>query len=82
MEIVRKDKYSCCRFEELKVGDVFIENADSNEFIQMRTEEVGEGYGDCYNAVSLKSGEMYWLDSHAEVKRVHAELIIRNIEEA
>ena len=77
MEIVRKDKNSNCRFVELKAGDVFIEKANGDEYIQMKTEET-----ESYNAVNLKTGEMYFVDSYTEVKQVHAELIIRNIEEA
>ena len=83
MKIIRKDKGHYCRFEELEVGEVFIEDVeDGSECIQMKTEEVGEGYGDCNNVVSLNTGCMYWLNGNTIVRRVHAELIIRNIEEA
>ena len=82
MKIIRKDKYSTCNFGELKQGDVFVEMCEGDEFLQMKTTEVGEGYGDCHNAVCLTDGEMYWLSAETKVRRVHAELIITNIEEA
>jgi hypothetical protein len=80
MKIVRKDKYSVCEFGELKVGDVFIENVDGREFLQMKTHEVDSDK--TYNAVSLDTGEPYEIEANTEVRRVHAELIITNVEEA
>ena len=81
MKIIRKDKYSVCEFGELKVGDVFIEIVDGKrEFLQMKMHEV---YSDkTYNAVSLDIGEPYEIEADTEVRRVHAELIITNFEEA
>lgn len=77
MKIVRKDKYSVCEFGELKVGDVFIEIVDGvEEFLQMKMND------ETYNAVSLTTGEPYAIDADTKVRRVHAELIITNIEEA
>lgn len=81
MEIVRKDKYSVCEFGELKVGDVFIEIVDGvEEFLQMKMNEVESD--EIYNAVSLVTGEPYAIEADTKVRRVHAELIITNIEEA
>ena len=77
MKIVRKDKYSVCEFGELKVGDVFIEIVDGvEEFLQMKMND------ETYNAVSLVTGEPYAIEADTRVRRVHAELIITNIEEA
>ena len=81
MKIVRKDKYSVCEFGELKVGDVFIETVDGGEeFLQMKMSEVESD--EIYNAVSLVTGEPYAIEADARVRRVHAELIITNIEDA
>lgn len=81
MKIVRKDKYSVCEFGELKVGDVFIEIVDGvEEFLQMKMGEVESD--EIYNAVSLVTGEPYAIEADTKVRRVHAELIITNIEEA
>ena len=81
MKIVRKDKYSVCEFGELKVGDVFIETVDGGEeFLQMKMSEVESD--EIYNAVSLVTGEPYAIEADTRVRRVHAELIITNIEEA
>ena len=81
MKIVRKDRYSVCEFGELKVGDVFIEIVDgAEEFLQMKMNEVESD--ETYNAVSLTTGEPYAIDADTKVRRVHAELIITNIEEA
>lgn len=82
MKIIRKDKYSECEFGELKVGDVCIEDADGAQFIQMKTEEVEDNYHNPYNAVVFTTGELYYVDPRTKVRRVHAELIISNIEEA
>ena len=81
MKIVRKDRYSTCEFGKLKTGDVFIEVCGDGEFIQMKTELVGDGYLP-HNSVSLATGDMYYVEASTEVRRVHAELIIENIEEA
>jgi hypothetical protein len=81
MKIVRKDKYSLCEFGELKVGDVFIEMCEGNEFVQMKMEPRDED-GEIYNAVCLTTGETYALTADTRVRRVHAELTIENIEEA
>lgn len=78
MKIVRKDESGMCRFDELKAGDVFIEDCDGAAFIQMKTEEIDD-HGDIYNAVSLSTGEMYGIDAHELVKRVNAELILTNV---
>lgn len=81
MKIVRKDKYSVCEFGELKVGDVFIEIVDGvEEFLQMKMNEIESDV--TYNAVSLVTGEPYEITADTKVRRVHAELIITNIEEA
>lgn len=82
MKIVRKDKYSECEFGELKVGDVFIEDDNGVQYIQMKTEEVDDSHRNPYNAVSFPTGEMYYIDPCTKVRRVYAELIITNIEEA
>ena len=80
MKIIRKDKYSIYEFGELKVGDVFIEVVDRREFLQMKMHEVDSDK--TYNAVSLDTGEPYAIEADTEVRRVHAELIITNIEGA
>ena len=81
MKIIRKDKYSECGFGELKVGEVFIEIVDGvEEWLQMKISEIESD--EVYNAVSLVTGEPYAIDADTQVRRVHAELIISNIEEA
>lgn len=81
MKIIRKDKYSVCEFGELKAGDVFIEIVDgAREFLQMKMNEVESD--ETYNAVSLETGDPYTVEADTEVRRVHAELIITNVEEA
>ena len=79
MKIVRKDTCEMVAFEALPLGAVFIEIVDDGmEYIQikMATIEADEDY----NAVSLVTGEPYHIDPHTEVKKVEAELIIRNLE--
>lgn len=78
MKVVRKDKSQMCEFGELRLGEVFIEDVDGSEYIQMKinTIEADEDY----NAVSLVTGESYHIDPNAKVMRVTAELIISNFE--
>lgn len=81
MKIIRKDKYSVCEFGELKVGEVFVEIVDGvDEYLQMKMSEVESDEN--YNAVSLVTGEPYAIEADTKVRRVHAELIITNIEKA
>lgn len=78
MKVVRKDKSQMCQFNDLRVGEVFIEDVDGSEYIQMKmtTIEADENY----NAVSLVTGEPYHIDPSVKVMRVQAELIISNFE--
>lgn len=81
MKIVRKDKYSICEFGELEIGDVFIEtDNEGEEFLQMKMNEIESD--NTYNAVCLVTGWPYEVSANTKVRRVHAELIISNIEEA
>ena len=78
MKIIRNDKKDCCRFDELKTGDVFIESYEGDEIIQMKTELVDDGCTP-YNAIALVSGDMYYVEPDVEVRPVRAELVINNI---
>ena len=78
MKIVRKDRGAMCEFGKLNTGDVFIEDCDGGEVIQMKTELVGDGYAPT-NAVELNCGELYYIEPHTMVRPVHAELTISNI---
>ena len=78
MKIVRKDQSQMCRFDELSVGEVFIEDVDGSEYIQIKMSVI-EADED-YNAVSLVTGEPYHLGPDVKVMRVQAELIISNFE--
>lgn len=75
MKIVKKNDDRWVDFGSLQLGDVFIEHIGDDEFIQMKIEET-ETDGDCYNAVSLKTGELYGIDSMQRVEKVEAELVI------
>lgn len=78
MKIVRKDKSQMCEFGELRVGEVFIEDVDGSEYIQIKMSLI-EADED-YNAVSLVTGESYHINPDVKVLRVQAELIISNFE--
>lgn len=78
MKIVRKDQSQMCEFGELRVGEVFIEDVDGSEYIQMKMSEIEADEN--YNAVSLVTGEPYHIAPNTKVMRVQAELIIRNFE--
>ena len=75
MKVIRKDKDNLVSFGSLRVGDVFIETLDENEYIQMKTSPI-ETEECIYNAVSLLSGEMYDMHDTDLVRLVSGEVII------
>ena len=76
MRIVNKEEPGYKLFCELDIGDVFIEEIGVDEYVQMKTNE-GEYGGDPINAVSLMSGELYFIGPNQLVRLVEAELIIK-----
>jgi hypothetical protein len=78
MKVVRKDKSQMCEFGELHVGEVFIEEVDGSEYIQIKMSTIESD--EDYNAVSLVTGEPYNIAPDVKVMRVKAELIISNFE--
>jgi hypothetical protein len=76
MKIVNKDEPGYKLFCELEIGDVFIEEVGADEYVQMKTGE-GEYGGDPINAVSLVSGELYFIEPNLLVRLVDAELVIK-----
>lgn len=77
MKIIRNDQKALRPFGELKIGDVFIEECDGKEYIQMKIDECEYGGDDC-NAVSLVTGEIYAVASLDMVRPVSAELVIND----
>lgn len=77
MIIKRNDTLSLVEFDELQCGDVFIETYDGSEIIQMKTDAIGDDYGEIYNAILLASGELCSVSPHTKVRKVEAELIIK-----
>lgn len=75
MEIVSKDKPGYKLFCELEIGDVFVEEIGVDEYVQMKTNE-GEYGGEPINAVSLVSGELYFIKPSQLVRLVEAKLVI------
>ena len=76
MNIVRNDQTTHRRFDELKTGDVFIETYDGNEYIQMKIPDANYGCEDV-NAVSLTSGELYYIEPCVRVRVVNADLVVK-----
>lgn len=75
MKIIREDQKRLVEFQTLQIGDVFIEDVDGSQFIQMKMTEMGDAV-DGVNAVSLVTGETYWIDPDCRVLLVEATLTI------
>ena len=76
MKIIRKDKDSLVSFGSLRTGDVFIETVEGDEYIQMKTSLIETEDEGIYNAVSLVSGEMYYIGDTELVRLVSGEVTI------
>lgn len=81
MKITRNDQRVYKEFAKLAEGEVFIEDVDGTEYVQMKLHPY-DFDGETFNAVSLVTGEIYAIDPYTRVKVVNAELIISNIEKA
>ena len=79
MKITRNDQCVYKTLGELQEGEVFIEEVDDAEYVQMKLNPF-DCEGELFNAVSLVTGEIYGIDPHTRVRVVNAELIISNIE--
>lgn len=75
MKIIREDQKRLVEFQTLQIGDVFIEDVDGSQFIQMKMTELGDPVEGA-NAVSLVTGEAYWIEPDCRVLLVKATLTI------
>lgn len=76
MEIVdKRSNIFSIRFDELKVGEVFLYGLDKNIFPYLKIAKVGKpGYE--INAVGLLNGNYYFFTSDNKVRRVKCRLEI------
>ena len=79
MKITRNDRCVYKEVRELQEGEVFIEEVDDAEYVQMKLNPF-DCEGELFNAVSLVTGEIYGIDPNTRVRVVNAELIISNKE--
>lgn len=77
MKITRNDHCVYKEFGKLQEGEVFIEEVDDAEYVQMKLNPF-DCEGELFNAVSLVTGEIYGIDPNTRVRVVNAELIISN----
>lgn len=77
MKITRNDHCVYKELGELQAGEVFIEEIDDAEYVQMKLNPF-ECEDELLNAVSLVTGEIYGVDPNTRVRVVNAELIINN----
>ena len=76
MEIVdKRSNVSGIRFDELKVGEVFLYNSDKSIFPYLKIAKVGE-HGYEINAIGLLNGNYYYFVPDSKVKRVNCRLEI------
>ena len=76
MKIVDMRKKRMTRFDSLDIGVVFIKNVDGEEYMQMKIRQVVDVDEDIYNAVSLSTGEPYYIKPDLLVEIVDTELHI------
>lgn len=75
MKITDNREKNLLPFGILDIGQVFIEKVEDDEYTQMKIREIGDKNG-LHNAVSLATGELYYIDPNAMVEVVQAELLI------
>ena len=76
MKIVDMRKGRMTKFDSLDIGVVFIEHADGDEYVQIKTQEFKGTNGSIFNAVSLSTGEPYYIEPDVMVEMVNVELRI------
>ena len=74
MKIVDMRKKQMKRFDSLDVGVAFIEKCDGEEYVQMKMRELEDCATGYYNAVSLLTGEPYYIEPDALVEVVETEV--------
>lgn len=76
MKIVNMRKKQTARFDSLDIGVAFIENVEGDEYVQMKIREVEDRLTGYHNAVSLLTGELYYIEPDVVVELVQAEVHI------
>ena len=76
MEIVdKRSNIASIKFDELKVGEVFLYNLDKSNFPYLKIAKFGEpGYE--INAIGLLNGNYYYFAPDSKVRRVNCRLEI------
>lgn len=75
--IIHRELCVGVEFDELAPGDVFIEQVEGIDYIQMKINPIQEEDGTIHNAVGLAFGDVYYVRPTKEVQKVTAELTIR-----
>lgn len=61
-------------FVDLKKGDVFY-TEDDRHLVFMKTDEISSEFEE-YNAVTLSDGTLTYFDSHDEVEKIEAKMVL------
>ena len=75
MNVNFNDEKNLIPFGRLNNGDIFLDDS----LICMKMEEVKDRYGDIYNGVDLRSGEVYMYDDDNSVVALVGELNISRV---
>lgn len=70
---VRKPKTT--RFDCLKIGDVFYDTSELEEFL-MKTPTISDYHDNHYNAVSLETGNLFYFTNEEMIEQVKATLTV------
>lgn len=75
MKVNFNDEKNFIPFRNLNNGDIFLDDC----LICMKMEEVKDRYGDIYNGVDLRSGEVYMFDDDNSIVALAGELNISKV---
>lgn len=75
MIINDKRETKTIRFDCVKIGEVFFDLAETEEFM-MKTADINNYSDDHYNAVNLETGEYYYFSDNELVEKIKAVLTI------
>lgn len=77
MKIVRKNRTQTKSFVDLDIGDIFVEDIDGDEFVQMKIPLLcDEVTNTRCNAILLETGEICYMTDGTKVELVEATLTI------
>ena len=63
-------------FDELKAGDIFIEDIETVPYMKVDRIDCEESIGDVYNAVCLMDGTWTWFEPYDKVFKYNRDIVL------